>query len=243
MDTNTTSSSSGASQYLTPVAVLLGAIIIAGAFYFGNGTAPTAATQNTGDTQAAAVVNIKDVKTSGEPFIGDKNAPVTMAIWYDYQCPFCKLLDKNSMPQLYSDYVKTGKLRIVFKDFAFLGPDSYVDGLFSRAVWDLYPNKFYTWFQAMYKAQDGENTGFGDLKSVEKLAKTIPGLDVSKIVANMNSKNTEYKAVMSADRAEGNKMGVRGTPSMIIGKQLLVGAQPYDVIKAAIDAELKNSKK
>ncbi len=242
MDTNTTSndSDSGVSQYLTPIAVLLGAIIIAGAFYFGNGSAPATTTQNTGNTQTATIVNIKDIKTDGEPFIGDKNAPVTMALWYDYQCTFCKLFDINSMPKIYSEYIKTGKLRVVFKDFAFLGPDSYIDGLFSRSVWDLYPDKFYTWFQAMYKAQDGENTGFGDLQSIEKLAKTIPGLDVSKIIANMNSKKDEYKAVMSADRAEGNKMGVRGTPSMIIGKQLLVGAQPYDVIKAAIDAELKN---
>ncbi len=245
MDTHTTSDTKNteANSYLTPIAVVLGAIIIAGAFYFGHGgvAAPTAGQPTRGQTQA--VVNINDVKTAGEPYIGSKNAPVTMALWFDYQCPFCKLLDTNSMPELYTNYIKTGKLKIVFKDFAFLGPDSDTAGLFARALWDLYPNRFYAWYQAMYAAQDEENSGFGNLASIEKLAKGFPGIDEAKVVTQMNSHKSEYAAAMSADRAEGESMGVRGTPSFIIGTHLSVGAQQYSKISALINAQLQKVKK
>lgn len=249
MDTNTPSDTKNsdtknteASSYLTPIAVVLGAIIIAVAFYFGHGGAPvpTSGQPTSGQTQTA--VNISDVKTAGEPYIGSKDAPVTMALWFDYQCPFCKLLDTNSMPELYTNYIKTGKLRVVFKDFAFLGPDSDAAGLFARALWDLYPNRFYAWYQAMYAAQDGENSGFGNMASIEKLAKTFPGINEAKVVTQMNSHKSEYAAAMSADRAEGERMGVRGTPSFIIGTHLSVGAQPYSKISALINAQLQKVK-
>lgn len=230
-------------RYLTPIAVVLGSIIIAAAFYFGHGSVPTPTGQPIGSGQAQAVaVNIKDVKIAGEPYVGSKNAPVTIALWFDYQCPFCKLLDDNTIKKVYPKYVQTGKVKIVFKDFAFLGPDSDTAGLFARAVWDLYPDKFYAWYQAMFSAQDKENTGFGDLASIEKLAKSFPGIDEAKVVAQMNSHKSKYTAVMSADRAEGSKFGVRGTPSMIIGNKLIVGAEPYSVVSAAIDAQLKKAK-
>lgn len=243
VEKRTAEKSVGASSYLTPIAVVLGSIIIAGAFYFGHGSTPvqTAPQSGSGQTQTAAV-NIKDVKVAGEPYVGNKNAPVTIALWFDYQCPFCKLLDDNTIKKVYPKYVQTGKVKIVFKDFAFLGPDSDTAGLFARAVWDLYPDKFYAWYQAMFSAQDKENSGFGDLASIEKLAKSFPGIDEAKVVAQMNSNKSKYTAIMSANRSEGAKFGVRGTPSMIIGTKLIVGAQPYDIVSAAIDAQLKKAK-
>ena len=70
------------------------------------------------------MVDVADVKTDGEPFIGDEKAPAVMAYFFDYQCPYCRQEELQVLPQLITDYVKSGKLRIVFKDFQFLGPDS-----------------------------------------------------------------------------------------------------------------------
>jgi protein-disulfide isomerase len=232
MDTNT----SFLEKYLTPIAVLLGAVILAGAYVFGHGVG----TDNslTGGNQPAPVtVDIKNVKTDNDPYVGDKNAPVTIALWFDYQCPFCKKLDTETFPQVYMDYVKTGKVKIVFKDFQFLGQDSDTAALFGRALWELYPDKFYTWYQAMFVAQDDEgDQGFGDLASIQTLTKTLPGIDVDKVTALMNQKKDTYTAAIAADRTEGAAFGVNGTPAMIIGTQLLAGAEPYATVKAAIDA-------
>lgn len=232
-------------KYFTPIAVLAGAIIIGAAIYFGStGSVGTTAKQPTGQqqTKTAQSVNIKDVKIAGNPYIGNKNAPVVLVEWFDYQCPFCKLFETNTMPELYTKYVQTGKLKIVFKDFAFLGPDSQTAAIFARAVWATYPNKFYQWYRAMYSAQDRENSGFGDLQSIITMTKKIPGMNTDTIVAFINKNKSSIKAEVSADLSEGEKFGVRGTPSMIIGTHFIVGAQPYSKFSPLIDAELSAKK-
>ena len=228
-------------RWLTPIAVLLGCIIIAVAFAFGRGgMAPK-------DGDQPVAVDIKDVKADTSPMIGDKNAPVTMAVWFDYQCPFCKQFELTTMPDIYENYVKTGKVRVVLKDFQFLDEysknparkeDSMTAALFGRAIWDAYPDRFYDWFKAVAEAQDAEFDGFGDKASIEALTRTIPGIDTDRVLSLMESKKDEYEAAIKADRDEGQSLGINGTPSMIIGTQLLSGAQPFATIKGLLEAEL-----
>lgn len=229
-----TSKESFVEKYMTPIAVLLGAIIIAGAFAFGR---PDANQEPTPGQPVA--VDIKDVKTEGSPYIGNPSAPVTMAIWFDYQCPFCKQFELETVSKLYTEYVETGKLRIVFKDFQFLGPDSETAGLFARAMWEAYPDRFYQWYVAMAEAQDEEHGGFGDLASIKTLTEGLGGIDVARVEALMNDKKAEYLAAMEADRAEGGTFGIQGTPGAIVGTELIAGAYPYETVKPLIDAQLK----
>ena len=232
----TTEKSTFMEKYLTPVAVLVGALIIAAAFIFGHAGKPADATQG---QQPTANADIKNVKTDGDPFIGNANAPVTIAFWFDYQCPFCKQFEENAMPQVYDQYIKTGKVKVVLKDFQFLGNDSTTDAEFARAVWAVYPDKFYDWYKAMFAAQDQEgDQGFGDLDSVKALTAKIPGIDVAKVVANLNANKAQYDAAIDADRSEGQSMGVNGTPAMIIGTKLLSGAQPFTALQPLIEAQL-----
>ncbi|MES2225863.1 MAG: thioredoxin domain-containing protein [Patescibacteria group bacterium] len=228
-------------RYLTPIAVLLAAVIIAFAFIFGRG-AGAPATQPVG-TAAQPTVNIADVKTDNEPFIGDKNAPTTMALYYDYQCPFCKQFEEGVTPQLIEKYVSTGKTKIVFKDFQFLGNDSIDAAVFGRALWESQPDKFYPWFVAMFGAQDDEgDKGFGDMASIDKLAATVPGLDVAKVDALIAKNRPAYEALAAADRAEGASFGINGTPTIIVGTQIFSGMSPaqfYTSIAGVLDSELK----
>jgi protein-disulfide isomerase len=227
-------------RYLTPIAVILGAVIIAGAFIFGHGfTGASQQAASTGTQPTTPAVNIANVKTAGEPYIGNANAPVTMALFFDYQCPFCKQFDQAVVSQLYTNYVQTGKLKIVFKDFDFIGPDSIVASEYGRAIWQLYPSQFYTWYSAMFNAQDSENTGFGDAPSIQKLLATIPGIDVAKVTALVAQDKTQFDAAASADFTEGQSYGIQGTPSVIIGTTLLQGAQTYAAVQALVDAQLK----
>lgn len=223
-------------RYLTPIAVLLAGIIIALALFFGHGTTQMGG-QQAGN--GAPAVDVKDIKTDGDPYLGDKNAPNTLVLFYDYQCPFCKQFELGVSPKLVQNYVNTGKLKIVFKDFQFLGNDSMDAAVFGRALWESQPDKFYPWFVAMFNAQDQEgDQGFGDMASVEKLAGTIPGIDVAKVKALVASKRTTYEKAISEDRSEGAALGVNGTPSVVIGKQLLTGMSPdqfYAAISSAIE--------
>lgn len=226
-------------KYLTPIAILLAGIIVAVALFFGHNGAKDAATPGTG----AQAVDVKDIKTDGDPYIGDKNAPNTLVLFYDYQCPFCKQFELGVSPKLVTNYVNTGKLRIVFKDFQFLGNDSMDAAVFGRALWESQPDKFYPWFIAMFNAQDEEgDQGFGDLASVEKLAATIPGLDVAKVEALLASKRPAYETAITQDRTEGAALGVNGTPTAVIGTSVFTGMSPdqfYSSIAGVIDGAKK----
>lgn len=213
----------------TPIAVLLGALIIGGAFVYGQGKAPA---------PAVAGVDISDVKTDSGPFIGDPKAPVAMALWYDYQCPFCKQFELETMSELYKNYVQTGKLKIYIKDFQFLGPDSATAALFGRAIWEAYPERFYEWYVAMAEHQDEEHGGFGDLATIQAMTKELGGIDVDRVTRLTEDKRAEYQTAIEADRTEGGSFGISGTPSMLVGTTVLSGAQPYERVKALIDEQL-----
>lgn len=201
--------------------------------------ANTNAAANTNKAPAIAVDSSK-VKTDGEPFIGKADAPLIIAYWTDYQCPFCQRNEQQAMPQMIKDYVDTGKAKLIFKDFAFLGADSNTIGQYSRAVWAAAPDKYYDWHKAMFDAQGTENTGWATKDKILTITKTVfDDATTSKIDGLVTSDGATYLTAMAADKAEGTSLGVNGTPAYVIGTQLVSGAQPYaTVIKTAIDQEL-----
>ncbi len=219
-----------------PAAVVVAGLLIAGAVVW-NGSRPAGPA---GSPQGGApAVDVNDIDIAGNPFVGDANAPVTIIEWADFQCPFCKQFEVNTMPQIIRDYVNTGKAKVVFMDFAFLGPDSVDAGLYSRAIWKLYPDRYLKWREAMYQAQDAENGGFGDAASIDKLNATVAGVDAARVTADVKANTSTYRAQMEADKAKAQKAGVNATPSFVIGTQVIAGAYPYATFKAAIDAALK----
>ncbi|MEK7093310.1 MAG: thioredoxin domain-containing protein, partial [Patescibacteria group bacterium] len=143
-----------------------------------------------------------------------------------------------SIPTLVKEYVDTGKLKIVFKDYAFLSEDSTTAALYGRAVWALYPSKYFEWRTAMYKAQDEEHGGFGDEKSIVALTGTISGMNATKVKADVAANTAAYQAKIDADRAEGTSFGIQGTPGFITGKTLIPGAVDLKTFTDAIDAQL-----
>jgi len=232
MHTNNTENS----KFL-PVAVVVAGLLIAGAVVWNGSRTPTAPSQG---AAGAAQVDSKDVDIEGDPFIGRADAPLTIALWSDYQCPFCQRFELETLPEIIKDYVDTGKVKVVFLDFAFLGEDSVTAALYSRAVWKLYPEQYFAWRTAMYTAQDEEqDIGFGDAASIDELTATISGIDADKVAADVKANKAAYQAAADADRAEGQTFGVSATPSAIVGKELIQGAYPYPNFKAAIDSALK----
>ena len=225
-----------------PIAIVLAGAMVAGAVLFSSahGQNTKVAIQANPVPQQAVTppVDITQVKIQGEPFIGNSNAPVVVAYWSDYQCPFCKRFESDAINQLMNDYVKSGKVKIVFKDFQFLGDDSQTAGLAARAVWELAPEKYSEWHKAMFEKQDSENAGWGNKADILALTKSL-GIDSAKVGQLMSSNTVEYQKAIDIDKAEGGVFGINGTPGTIIGKTLISGAQPYAVVKQAIDQELR----
>jgi protein-disulfide isomerase len=108
-------------------------------------------------------------------------------------------------------------------------------------VWALYPNQFYAWYEAIFTAQleESRTADATFLPHLEKVTATVPGIDVTKVVALMNQNKTQYDTLITNDFTEGQSYGIQGTPSVIVGTTLLQGFQPYSAVSALIDAQLK----
>jgi len=158
---------SNQNPYILPIAVVVAALVIAAAVIYGPQGASSGTVPQAGTGQQAPIIHpaIEAVTTptpsgTGDPYIGNPNAPVTVTYWSDYQCPFCKQFDADTMGDLVKNYVDTGKIKIVFEDFQFLGPDSTSMALAARAVWETYPGKYFIWRETMYANQQKEDTGY-----------------------------------------------------------------------------------
>jgi len=250
----TTSERIARNPLLIPGAILLGALIIGISLIIGlsagsgGGNLAAGAAGAEGETQA---VNVKDVDIDGAPYIGNKNAPVTLVYWSDFQCPYCKAFEvggvpaintkiPTAMPDIIEKYVDTGKVKVVFKEFAFLGDDSVTAAEYSYAVWELYSKDFYSWRVAMMKAQDEEHGGFGDAPSIDDMIRTqFSQMDLSKIKQRIVAKKDQYATMIEADKAEGGKFGINGTPGFITGTKRIGGDAPFATFAAAIDPQLK----
>ncbi|KKW44801.1 hypothetical protein A3C94_03055 [Candidatus Kaiserbacteria bacterium RIFCSPHIGHO2_02_FULL_55_17] len=244
MDTNDTSN-----KYFLPAAVVAAGLLIAGAVMW-NGSNPSTGSGQAGSPQAGEV-DINEVKTGGEPFIGDANAPVTIAFWSDFQCPYCKAFEVGheqiptppALPDIIKNYVDTGKVKIVFKDVVFLSPrmgtDSLTGAVYNLAVWKLYPESYFAWRTAMFNAQDEEGGGFGDAESIDALNATVSGIDADKVTAEVNANRSEYEQRANEVTAEAQRLGVNATPSLIIGTELIAGARSYADFQTVLDALLR----
>lgn len=237
-------------KFFLPVAVILAGIFIAGAvMWSGAHPAQAPGTNGAGAPPVAQKADIKNIQMANDPFIGKADAPVTIAFWSDFQCPYCKAVEVGGIPQITTpaalpeiikNYVDTGKVKVVFMDFVFLGNDSVTAALYNRSVWKLYPAQYFTWRSAMYTAQDQEgDQGFGNAASIDKLDATIHGLDAAKIAADVKANAATYQAMVDADKVEAGKAGVTATPAFVIGTQVILGAYPYANFQEAIDSVLK----
>lgn len=179
-----------------------------------------------------------EISSEGNPVIGSAQAPLTLYYWFDYQCPFCKQFDEETLSVLMDKYVSTEKLRIVFKNNQSIGPDSQSAGIIGSAVWEAARGSYLKWHQAVFQKQDIENGGWGSQADLLELTKTIPEINFGDIIQLSLKNETSYRRKLDVDREEGRKLKIRTTPSVIIGDQLIRGAQPTSVYLQVIDALL-----
>ena len=173
-----------------------------------------------------------------DAILGTANAPVTLIEYGDYQCPFCAQFFGQTEPQIIQNYVNTGKVRMIFRDFAFLGPESTAAANAAQCAED--QNKLWPYHDALYTAKLGdeakggnEDDGFYNAAEFIKLAQQV-GLNIPTFTSCINN-STDANSV-AQEKAGGGAAGVNSTPSFLINGQLLTGAQPYSVFQQALDS-------
>jgi protein-disulfide isomerase len=181
----------------------------------------------------------KEVFTANaSPYLGDENAPITMVEFGDYQCFFCNRYFHETEHEVLKNYVETGKVKILFKDFTIIGPDSINAAHATHCANE--EGKFWEYHNILYNNWTGENNGWASSENLFKFAKEI-GLDTDNFSECMLE--ARYQDMIIASNNDAKALGIDGTPGFfIIGPDNEItrigGAQPYDVFKRIFDSEL-----
>ncbi len=162
--------------------------------------------------------------------LGEVDAPVVMLAYSEFQCPFCGKFARDTEPQLIERYVEDGTLRIEWRDFPYLGPESTTAAQGGRAA--AAQDSFWEFHDEMYADQLPPNSGKLDADYLATIAKRV-GLDVEQFRSDMRSKAT--KQAIAKDFSEGQAIGVTGTPAFVINGVPVIGAQPTEVFEKAIE--------
>ena len=221
------------------------AVVVIVFFMFGQGTQkqtmplPPIQTQGQGNTTTGqASIHLLIDNTS--PILGSKGAPITMIEFGDYQCFYCHQFYNSTEPDIVKNYINTGKVRMVFKDFTIIGQDSVNAAHASHCAQE--QGKFWDYHDALYNNWAGENTGWASSDNLLKFAKQV-GLDTN--MFNQCMTQSKYISVVEGSLANAKDLGLTGTPDFFIilpdhTVTKVVGAQPYQVFDNIFKSQLKS---
>lgn len=236
-----------------PISILIAAVLIGGALVFTTlykGGAP-AATAPAGGTAAAqqpgpTVNNGAMTLGSRDAILGSTNAPVTMIEYGDYQCPFCGTeFYALTEPQIVQNYVNPGKVRFVFRDFPFLGPESTAAANAAQCAND--QGKLWAYHNALYSGKvaddakgGSENDGFFSAAELIKLGNQVGGMNMATFTSCVQGNSDA--AIVAQEKTAATAQQVNSTPTFFINGTQILGAQPYAQFQQAIDAALAAAK-
>jgi protein-disulfide isomerase len=170
------------------------------------------------------------------PVLGSPSAPVTIVEFGDFQCTTCGEWFRSQEPQLIHDLVKTGRVKLAWRDFDYLGPDSIVASEAAYAAGE--QGKFWEYYDLLYTNQGVINSGWASREDLRQFASQL-GLDMSEFNASLQS--NKYMELISSNHNLGTSVGVTMAPTFfVIGPDgkiiMIVGGQPYSVFETAVDS-------
>src|SRR3989344_3864039 len=183
-------------KFLVPGAIVLAGAVIAVALIY---SVNSPSRPNAENTKTAAIAGLPAV-TSGDFVLGDQNAPVVFVEYGDYQCPFCGKFFKDIEPTLREKYIKTGKVKFIYRDFAFLGDESLWASNAARCAGE--QGKFWQYHDYLYSNQSGENQGAFSKSNLKSFAPAL-GLVQEKFNSCLDSE--KYTDAIKKETKEGGE--------------------------------------
>jgi protein-disulfide isomerase len=208
--------------YLLVIPILIG--IVAGmflAFYPETESEPS-------------LLTVSNLIDGGSPILGNSNAPITILEWGDYQCTFCYKFHQNTLNMIQEDFINTGKVKLVFKDFPLNGPDSLLAAEAAYCAED--QEKYWQYHDELYKNWGGERTGWVTRGSLDNFAMTV-NLDLKEF--NKCLDEHKYQNKVNSIHEFGKEIGIDATPSFLVfnGEKIIKirGNQPLEVFLKTFD--------
>ena len=192
------------------------------------------------DQMGPKKISIDIFLANGSPVLGDPNAPITLVEFGDYQCHFCHVFFDSTEENIIKNYVETGKVKIIFKDYNIIGEDSVKASLGAHCASD--QELFWEYHDILYSNWTGENNGWASQKNLVNFAQQID-LNMDEWKECMNE--GRHSQIILKSNEDARLLELTGTPAFFIinseGEVLkLFGAQPFEVFKNIFDNQLEN---
>ena len=205
---------------------------------------------NTDSTQVSDEITIREITSikkptiasfynNASPILGDTNAPLTLVEFGDYQCTYCKKFFHETEESILINYIQTGKVKMLFKDFIVVNEDSVNAASAAHCAND--QQMFWQYHSTLYNNWDGEGTGWASSDQLHKFASTL-GLDMNKFTECMSQ--SKWKNLVHSSHDDGRTLGVDATPTFFIIDEnnevlKITGAQRYNVFQEVFDSLLE----
>ena len=230
----------------------IGAVIAIACIFFGIMMANMVDTESTQILDEITINEIGSIKKptfssftdNASPILGDENAPLTLIEFGDYQCTYCKKFFRETVESILINYVETGKVKMLFKDFIVVdgavgGNDSMNAANAAHCAND--QGMFWQFHSTLYNNWAGEGTGWISSEQLNKFANTLE-LDMNEF-SNCVSE-LKWKKLVNASHDDAVALGVTATPTFFVIDEnrnvlKITGAQHYDVFKEVFDSALE----
>ena len=224
------------------VAALLGVSFVSGYIIGGSGNTitgaavqptaqqPTVTTAPSQPSQPSAPSPTVQVSADDDVVKGDKNAPVEIIEFSDFQCPFCARFYSDTLPQIQKEYIDTGKVKFVYRDFPLSSIHPQATPAAEAAECAKEQGKFWEYHDKLFQNQASLSTA-----SYKQWA---ADLKLNTQQFNDCVDNRKYKSEVEKDYQDGQSAGVSGTPAFFVNGIKISGAQPFTAFKTIIDQEL-----
>lgn len=186
---------------------------------------------------SSAAAQGKFVSVDDDPVLGNANAKVTIIEFGDYQCPSCRLFWREIEPRLKKEYVDTGKVKLVFRDFPIkeIHPDATAAAMAAQCAAD--QGKYWEYHDRIFREQDKGTDDVVRFKAAD-LKKWGAAIRLDAAAFNACVDSARYQDEVAKDYADGIAVGIQGTPTFFINGRFVGGAQSFPVFKKIIDEEL-----
>jgi protein-disulfide isomerase len=186
-----------------------------------------------------AKITIDTFVSNGSSILGNPNAPITLVEFGDYQCHYCNVFFQSIEKDIIKNYVETGKVKIIFKDYNIIGPDSVKASQGAHCANE--QGLFWEYHDILYSNWTGENNGWASGTNLANFAQEID-LDMKEWSECMIQQKYSQTILSSNDDAK--TLGLTGTPAFFVinsngDVSKLFGAQPFEVFKRIFDNELE----
>lgn len=171
-----------------------------------------------------------------DPVLGSPDAPVTIIEYSEYLCGFCQRFALETLPQIEEEYIETGKVKLVFRDYPIHGEAAAAIAMVAECAAD--QGSFWDMNLMLFERSEEWSESEDILGTFQSYAEEI-GIDADELV-NCLELGTPFERILE-DYNLGIQDGVTGTPTFLINGTRIVGAQPLEEFQRIIEEELARS--